>query len=91
MFAAFMIGPNSLLSDGISAALVTSLENCSCGNRLGLGTSASCAIAMQTFPQSYEDAIKQAQEAVSTALKDGCKLIEVEFPAASLSSVPGGW
>eukprot|EP00803_Ostreobium_quekettii_P010762 evm.model.scf_1809.2 EVM.evm.TU.scf_1809.2 scf_1809:10936-14172(+) len=41
------------------------------------------------FPRSYEAAIEQAQKAVSASLQDGCKLLEIEFPAAGLSSVPG--
>lgn len=41
------------------------------------------------FPQDYNQAIKQAQDATLAALADGAELIEVEFPTASLSSVSG--
>lgn len=34
---------------------------------------------------------EQAQTATQAALADGCKLIEIEFPPTSLSSVPGVW
>lgn len=43
------------------------------------------------FPKDYTEAIKQAQAAVEHSLLDGCKLVEVEFPPTSLSSVPGRW
>lgn len=41
------------------------------------------------FPRDYGDVTIQCQRAVKAALKDGKKLMEVEFPAASLLSVPG--
>ncbi|KAK9814690.1 hypothetical protein WJX72_009846 [[Myrmecia] bisecta] len=44
---------------------------------------------LQRFPEAYPQAIRQAQVAVTAALADGCKLLEVEFPTASLASVPG--
>jgi hypothetical protein len=43
----------------------------------------------QPFPRDYNQAIRQAQQATKTALQDGATLIEVEFPSATLSSVPG--
>jgi hypothetical protein len=33
--------------------------------------------------------MRQAQESVKSALADGKKLLEIEFPSASLASVPG--
>jgi hypothetical protein len=51
-----------------------------------------CGAAAQSlapFPSEYPQAIRQAQSATKQALTDGCKLIEVEFPTASLSSVAG--
>eukprot|EP00198_Chlamydomonas_reinhardtii_P009381 XP_001698718.1 predicted protein [Chlamydomonas reinhardtii] len=50
------------------------------------------ATAVQTpapFPTSYVMAMRQAQEAVKAALADGAKLVEVEFPSTTLSSVSG--
>ena len=41
------------------------------------------------FPEDYPQAIKQAQAATLAALANGAKLIEIEFPSASLSSVAG--
>jgi hypothetical protein len=37
----------------------------------------------------YNEAIRQAQDSVKAALADGATLLEVEFPTASLASVPG--
>ena len=47
----------------------------------------SCCL--QTFPSDYATALRQAQTATLSALKDGHKLIEVEFPASSLEGVSG--
>lgn len=44
---------------------------------------------LQTFPSDYSTALRQAQTATLSALKDGHKLIEVEFPASSLEGVSG--
>ena len=44
---------------------------------------------LQAFPRSYPEAIRQAQESVKAALQDGAKLLEVEFPPASLEAVSG--
>ncbi|GIL78471.1 hypothetical protein Vretimale_17031 [Volvox reticuliferus] len=41
------------------------------------------------FPVSYDQAMRQAQEAVKAALTDGAPLVEVEFPSTTLSSVSG--
>ncbi|KAK9844343.1 hypothetical protein WJX74_001039 [Apatococcus lobatus] len=49
----------------------------------------SKATAEQAFPRSYPEAIRQAQQAVQSALRDGAKLLEVEFPPASLEAVSG--
>lgn len=45
--------------------------------------------AIVPFPEDYTEAIKQAQDSTLKAIDDGAKLIEVEFPTASLSSVAG--
>lgn len=45
--------------------------------------------AQQTFPASYEQAVRQAQESCKAALADGKQLLEVEFPTAGLASVSG--
>jgi len=45
--------------------------------------------ALKGFPTSYPTAIRQAQEACKAALADGHKLIEVEIPSSSLTSVAG--
>ena len=42
-----------------------------------------------SFPRDYADAISQAQKSTKAALADGKKLVEVEFPAAGLTSVSG--
>lgn len=41
------------------------------------------------FPSDYNQAVRQAQAAVQAALADGEKLLEVEFPTASLAAVAG--
>lgn len=41
------------------------------------------------FPVSYDQAMRQAQEAVKLALADGAQLLEVEFPPTTLSSSSG--
>ena len=41
------------------------------------------------FPSDYNEAVRQAQGAVKAALEDGHRLLEVEFPTASLRSVAG--
>ncbi|KAK1408093.1 hypothetical protein QVD17_39726 [Tagetes erecta] len=41
------------------------------------------------FPADYDDLLLQAKEATQVALKDGIKLMEIEFPTAGLGSVPG--
>lgn len=46
-------------------------------------------IQVGAFPIDYPDAIRQAQSAVKAALSDGHELLEVEFPAAGLSSGSG--
>lgn len=46
-------------------------------------------LRQQAFPTDYADAISQAQAATKAALADGHELIEIEFPAAGLSSVSG--
>lgn len=45
--------------------------------------------AAVSFPEDYTKAIRQAQDATLKAIADGMKLVEVEFPTASLSSVAG--
>lgn len=45
---------------------------------------------IQTFPASYDLAIKDAQGAVQACRNDGKELIEIEIPTAGLESVPGG-
>eukprot|EP00747_Dinoflagellata_sp_TGD_P017402 gnl/TRDRNA2_/TRDRNA2_125805_c0_seq1.p1 gnl/TRDRNA2_/TRDRNA2_125805_c0~~gnl/TRDRNA2_/TRDRNA2_125805_c0_seq1.p1 ORF type:complete len:482 (-),score=50.81 gnl/TRDRNA2_/TRDRNA2_125805_c0_seq1:457-1740(-) len=42
-----------------------------------------------SFPDDYGDVTFQCQNAVKAALKDGRKLMEVEFPSFSLESKPG--
>lgn len=44
---------------------------------------------MQPFPADYNEAVRQAQVAAQAALADGAKLVEVEFPTASLAAVAG--
>ncbi|GMH42564.1 hypothetical protein BSKO_10483 [Bryopsis sp. KO-2023] len=44
---------------------------------------------MEVFPRDYDDLVRQAQDAVQTCVEDGNTLLEVEFPTASLHSVPG--
>ncbi|GJP47038.1 hypothetical protein CLOM_g6270 [Closterium sp. NIES-68] len=44
---------------------------------------------LAAFPRDYDEAIRQAQQATQAALTDGRSLLEVEFPTASLDSVPG--
>ena len=44
---------------------------------------------LQSFPADYSEALRQAQTATLNALKDGHKLIEVEFPPSSLEAVSG--
>lgn len=51
------------------------------------GPSAGSEVA--PFPEDYKQLVQQAQQAVERALADGHKLLEVEFPPTSLSSVPG--
>jgi len=41
------------------------------------------------FPRDYSDVVIQCRYAVNTALKDGKKLMEVEFPSGSLENKPG--
>jgi hypothetical protein len=41
------------------------------------------------FPYNYRQVTLQCQEAVKSALADGHKLIEVEFPSLGLDTVPG--
>ena len=43
----------------------------------------------QPFPKDYNEAIRQAQNASTIALNNGAKLLEVDIPAVSLSSVSG--
>eukprot|EP01026_Neomeris_dumetosa_P081856 TRINITY_DN92749_c0_g1_i4.p2 TRINITY_DN92749_c0_g1~~TRINITY_DN92749_c0_g1_i4.p2 ORF type:complete len:293 (+),score=47.79 TRINITY_DN92749_c0_g1_i4:3-881(+) len=45
--------------------------------------------AQLRLPLSYEEAIRQAQISVQNAINDGIKLIEIEMPVTSLTSVPG--
>ncbi|KAG9452883.1 hypothetical protein H6P81_005787 [Aristolochia fimbriata] len=42
-----------------------------------------------TLPGDYFELLQQAKEATQLALKDGKKLMEIEFPTAGLESVPG--
>lgn len=44
---------------------------------------------MQALPRSYEQALAAAQQATKAAIKDGVRLLEVEFPTAGLDSVAG--
>eukprot|EP00890_Picochlorum_soloecismus_P004014 jgi/Picsp_1/4613/NSC_01983-R1_af385707_1 at5g48790 k24g6_12 len=41
------------------------------------------------FPTDYVVAVKQAQKATKSALEDGKRLIEIEFPTSQLSAVAG--
>ncbi|KAJ3684680.1 hypothetical protein LUZ61_013844 [Rhynchospora tenuis] len=41
------------------------------------------------FPSDYDQLLFQAKVATELALKDGKKLLEIEFPTTSLESVPG--
>ncbi|XP_078152429.1 LOW PSII ACCUMULATION protein (DUF1995) [Carex rostrata] len=41
------------------------------------------------FPSDYDQLLFQAKTATDMALKDGKKLLEIEFPTTSLESVPG--
>ncbi|KAH0642846.1 hypothetical protein KY289_033820 [Solanum tuberosum] len=42
-----------------------------------------------SFPKDYTELLQQAKEATELALKDNRQLMEIEFPTAGLSSVPG--
>jgi Domain of unknown function (DUF1995) len=44
---------------------------------------------LQPFPADYAQALRQAQTSVQAAIQDNAKLIEVEFPTSTLSSVQG--
>ncbi|GAY48940.1 hypothetical protein CUMW_115460 [Citrus unshiu] len=41
------------------------------------------------FPSDYSELLDQAKMAAELAVKDGRKLMEIEFPTAGLDSVPG--
>ncbi|KAH9679845.1 DUF1995 domain-containing protein [Citrus sinensis] len=41
------------------------------------------------FPSDYSELLDQAKMAAELAVKDGMKLMEIEFPTAGLDSVPG--
>ncbi|KAK9214887.1 hypothetical protein WN944_006887 [Citrus x changshan-huyou] len=41
------------------------------------------------FPSDYSELLDQAKMAAELAMKDGRKLMEIEFPTAGLDSVPG--
>eukprot|EP00798_Chlamydomonas_sp_ICE-L_P010012 gene10012-7898_t len=45
--------------------------------------------SIMTFPSSYGQAVRQAQICSQAALADGLKLLEVEFPPTTLTSVAG--
>ncbi|QDZ23195.1 DUF1995 domain-containing protein [Chloropicon primus] len=49
----------------------------------------STSTSRRSLPRTYEQALAQAHGAVRDALKDGEKLIEVEFPPLSLGAVCG--
>mmetsp|Transcript_3177 Transcript_3177/g.5445 ORF Transcript_3177/g.5445 Transcript_3177/m.5445 type:complete len:319 (-) Transcript_3177:275-1231(-) len=53
------------------------------------GQNRSTGTQTAVFPANYDQAVRQAQQAVQAALADGHKLIEVEFPPTSLQSVQG--
>jgi hypothetical protein len=53
------------------------------------GAFAQRGVRRDAFPDNYSQAISQAQAATKAALADGQELIEIEFPAAGLSSVSG--
>ncbi|CAI8599481.1 unnamed protein product [Vicia faba] len=42
------------------------------------------------FPFDYSELLEQDGVAVELAMKDNKKLMEIEFPTAGLTSVPGG-
>jgi hypothetical protein len=48
-----------------------------------------CLAPPQPFPADYNQAVRQAQAATQAALADGARLVEVEFPTASLTAVAG--
>ncbi|CAN4128056.1 unnamed protein product [Withania somnifera] len=41
------------------------------------------------FPKDYTELLQQANETTELALKDSRQLMEIEFPAAGLGSIPG--
>lgn len=45
--------------------------------------------SLASFPQDYGQLVRTAREATQAAVKDGCKLIEVDFPTYSLAAVAG--
>ena len=64
------------------------LSQCAPACFLWLGVTLPLSL-VQRFPMDYNEAIRQAQDSVKAALADGATLLEVEFPTASLASVPG--
>jgi hypothetical protein len=48
-----------------------------------------CRCQATPFPRDYPGLIRQAQDATRAAIEDNKRLLEVEFPVASLSSVQG--
>lgn len=64
-------------------------RSCRQRNVFTCASASSVRPQLQRFPASYDQAVRQAQEAVKAALADGLKLIEVEFPTSGLDSVSG--